>query len=97
MADASTMFLTMKRLMALSLGTITPEASQRTRRTCKPQQHLLYCCPHLNLCASLLTALIANLPDPCHACCVLLQSKTRLVKIRDASIKGRLLPSILQL
>jgi hypothetical protein len=32
------MFLTMKRLMALSLGTITPEASQRTRRTCTNQQ-----------------------------------------------------------
>lgn len=34
MAEASTMLRTMKRLMALSLGTITPEASQRTRRTC---------------------------------------------------------------
>jgi hypothetical protein len=28
----------MKRLMALSLGTITPEASQRTRRTCGNKQ-----------------------------------------------------------
>lgn len=33
MAEASTMFLTMKRLMALSLGTSTPEDSQRTRLT----------------------------------------------------------------
>ena len=36
MADASTMFLTMKRLMALSLATSTPDASQRTRLTCTP-------------------------------------------------------------
>ena len=34
MAEASTMFLTMKRLMALSLATNTPDASQRTRLTC---------------------------------------------------------------
>jgi hypothetical protein len=34
MAEASTMLRTMNRLMALSFGTITPEASQRTRRTC---------------------------------------------------------------
>ena len=35
MADASTMFLTMKRLMALSLATSTPDASQRTLFTCR--------------------------------------------------------------
>ena len=35
MADASTMFLTMKRLMALSFGTITPEASHLTLLTCR--------------------------------------------------------------
>jgi len=34
MAEASTIFRTMKRLMALSLGTSTPEASHLTRRTC---------------------------------------------------------------
>ena len=34
MADASTMLRTMKRLMALSLATSTPDASQRTRFTC---------------------------------------------------------------
>ena len=34
MADASTMFLTRNRFTALSLGHSTPEASQRTRRTC---------------------------------------------------------------
>lgn len=33
-AEASTMFRTMKRLMALSFGTSTPDASQRTRLTC---------------------------------------------------------------
>ena len=32
-ADASTMLRTRKRLTALSFGTSTPEASQRTRRT----------------------------------------------------------------
>ena len=32
-ADASTIFLTMKRLIALSLATSTPDASQRTRLT----------------------------------------------------------------
>jgi hypothetical protein len=37
MAEASTMFLTMKRLMALSLGTSTPEDSQRTRLTCNQE------------------------------------------------------------
>ena len=35
MADASTMFLTMKRLIALSLATSTPDASQRTLFTCR--------------------------------------------------------------
>ena len=33
MADASTMLRTMKRLIALSLATSTPDASQRTRFT----------------------------------------------------------------
>lgn len=37
MAEASTMFLTMKRLIALSLGTITPDASHLTRFTCNEQ------------------------------------------------------------
>ena len=37
MAEASTMLRTMKRLMALSLATSTPEASHRTRLTCKAQ------------------------------------------------------------
>jgi hypothetical protein len=32
------MLRTMNRLIALSLGTITPEASQRTRRTCSDSQ-----------------------------------------------------------
>ena len=47
MADASTMFLTMKRLMALSLATSTPDASQRTRLTCTcqiPIRRQLACC-----------------------------------------------------
>ena len=34
MADASTMFLTRKRLMALSLATSTPDDSHLTRLTC---------------------------------------------------------------
>jgi hypothetical protein len=84
MADASTMFLTMKRLMALSLGTITPEASQRTRRTCTPAANsvtLLLAPPGW---CKLLTALIANSPSPCHACCVLLRGKTNI------KVRGRL-------
>lgn len=76
MAEASTMFLTMKRLMALSLGTITPEASQRTRRTCSsspPHRQLLLL---LSPAAKPPAALIADSPGPCHACCVLLQEQT---------------------
>lgn len=72
------MFLTMKRLMALSLGTITPEASQRTRRTCSSspphRQLLLLLSPAAA--AKPPAALIADSPGPCHACCVLLQEQT---------------------
>lgn len=87
MAEASTMFLTMKRLMALSFGTITPEASQRTRRTCKPAKNVI-----LQQCAAAkASGLIACLPGPCHACCVLLQGKTS-IKVRTPP-SSRLLPS----
>jgi hypothetical protein len=58
MAEASTMFLTMKRLMALSLGTITPEASQRTRRTCSSSPHT----PQRQLLLLLLTSCSCQAP-----------------------------------
>jgi hypothetical protein len=67
MAEASTMFLTMKRLMALSLGTITPEASQRTRLTCRepPNRTSVRLYEHLSLRLALAAAWQSSMLGGC--------------------------------